>query len=128
MDGVFGEGVLSEVMNAFNIHRINVDSVDSGVTQVDADGDVTTARDTALDYRFSGDWNRCWMGAGPNTNTALNDLLDALVPERDYVFVVLNEPGFGGCAGGSRLAVTMGAGWSVGSHEMGHMVGGLADE
>src|SRR5690606_11183770 len=128
IDGVFGDGPLWESMNAFNIYRINTFSQDSGVTQVNATGGVTTARNTALDYRFSGLWNRCWMEAGPNTTTNLNDILDDLVPQRDYVFIVLNETSFGGCRNGSQLAVTLGANWTVGAHEMGHMIGNLCDE
>jgi len=128
MSGVFGEGPLWEDMNAFNIYRINADSTDSGVTQVDANGVVTVDRDTALDYRYSGVWDRCWMEPGPDTSTQLTAILNAQTPGWDYVFIVLNEPGFGGCAGGNQLAVTRTGNWPVGSHEMGHMVGGLADE
>jgi hypothetical protein len=128
MDGVFGDDALRETMNAFNIYRVNVDSTDQGVTQVDSNGNVTTARTTALDFRFSGVWDRCWMEWGPSTSSRLDALLDHAVPQRDYVFVVLNEPGFGGCAYGSVLAVTTSVTWPVGSHEMGHMVGALCDE
>ncbi len=126
--GVFRDDALRETMNAFNILRVNVDSTDQGVTQVDSKGKVTTARSTALDFRFSGDWNRCWMEWGPNSGTLLNGILNHAVPQRDYVFIVLNEPGFGGCAYGNVLAVTTGVGWTVGAHEMGHMVGALGDE
>ena len=128
VQGVFGDDALRETMNAFNILRVNLDSTDQGVTQVDANGKVTTARTTALDFRFSGDWNRCWMEWGPDTQTRMNDALNHAVPARDYVVVVLNEAGFGGCAYGNVLAITTGVGWTVGSHEMGHMVGGLGDE
>ena len=128
MNGVFANGLYREDMNAFNIYRINANSQDSGVTQVDANGNVTTARNTVLDYRFSGVWDRCWMEQGPNTNANLNALLSSLVPQYDFVFIVLNESGFGGCAGGGKLAITTAVNWNVGSHEMGHMVGGLADE
>lgn len=131
MSGVFSHDLYWEDANAFNIHRINTTSADSGVTLVDSTGAVTTARSTALDYRYSGRWARCWMEGGPNTDTRLNTILNNLTPGYDYVFVVLNEPGFGGCGGGNRLAVTMtggGGGWPTGSHEMGHMVGRLCDE
>jgi len=138
MQGVFGEGVFRETMSAFNIYRINANSVDSGVTQVDNNGNVIDAnnngtvtddvRNTALGYRFSGMWNRCWMEPGPNTNTLLNNILNNLVPQWDFVFIILNEPGFGGCRRGNTLAVTTSMGWTVGSHEMGHMIGDLGDE
>src|SRR5687768_13371502 len=39
--GVFNDGVYREDANAFNIHRINAASVDSGVTRVDSTGAVT---------------------------------------------------------------------------------------
>lgn len=131
MTGVFQHDLYWEDANAFNIHRINTTSTDSGVTLVDSVGNVTTARSTALGYRYSGRWDRCWMERGPNTDSRLNSILNNFTPGYDYVFIVLNEPGFGGCGGGNSLAVTMsggGAGWSTGSHEMGHMVGHLCDE
>lgn len=131
MNGVFAHDLYREDENAFNIYRVNANSVDAGVTQVDSTGAITTARNTAFDYHYSGIWARCWMEAGPNTWTRINSALNTLVPGWDYVFIVLNEPGWGGCGGGNALAVTMsggGAGWSTGAHEMGHMVGGLCDE
>ena len=128
IDQVFAEGPLWESMNAFNIYRVNTTSIDSGVTQVDAAGNVTTARNTALEYRYSGVWDRCWMEMGPNTWNLLTNILDNLTPGWDYVYVVLNETGFGGCRSGARLAVTLTSTWSVGAHEAGHMVGNLADE
>jgi len=130
---LFSKDLYDETMDAYNIYRINVNSTQSGVTKVNASGTVTTARNTALDYRYSGIWDRCWMEPGPNTATRLNNLLTTLVPQYNYVFIILNETGFGGCAGGGKLAITRGAddndpGWSTAAHEMGHMVGLLADE
>ncbi len=130
MKGVFSDDALRETMSAFNIYRVNADSVSSGVTQVNSTGAITVSRNTALDYHYSGIWGRCWMENGPNTESRLKTILDATVPQRDYVFVILNEPGFGGCSdGSSRLVVTNSSGdWTVAAHEMGHMVGALGDE
>jgi hypothetical protein len=128
MNDMFTKDLFRDSMNAFNIWRLNVNSTDSGVTQVDGSGNVTVARNTALDYRFSGSWSRCWMEAGPTTQIRLDALLNAYVPGADYVFIVLNEASSGGCRNGSRLAVTTGVGWTVCGHEMGHMVGNLGDE
>ena len=128
MQGVFNEGLFDEAANAFNIYRVNVNSTDSGVTQVDSNGNVTTTRNTALGYRFSGVWDRCWMELGPNTQTLTDNILNNLVPQRDFVFVILNQTGTGGCRRGNTLAVTNGVGWAVGAHEMGHMIGDLGDE
>ncbi len=120
--------VFRETMNAYNIFRINTVSAQSGVTTVDAQGNVTSAVNTFLDMRFSGIWDRCWMEWGPNTATTLNNTLNNLVPGWTQAFIVLNTTGFGGCAWGNVLGITRGVAWQVAGHEMGHMIGGLADE
>lgn len=130
---LFTKDLYDETMDAYNIYRINATSSQSGVTQVNASGTVTTAKNTALDYRYSGVWDRCWMEPGPTTATKLNTILTNLVPQYNYVFIILNEDSGGGCAGGGKLAITRGTsddnpGWATAAHEMGHMVGLLADE
>ncbi len=122
------DGAYREVMGAFNIFRVNANSVDSGITLVDTNGKVTTARNTAFDYHFSGMWNRCWMEKGPNTDANINAALNNLVPGWTHVFVVLNTASFGGCRRGNQLAITTGGDWTVAAHEMGHMIGDLGDE
>lgn len=117
-----------EIFNAVNIYRIDAISQDSGMTLVDSAGTVTTARNTALEYRYSGNWNRCWMEKGPNSDTITNNLLTSLCPQADQVIIVLNTTGQGGCARGNSLAVTRTAGWNVLAHEVGHMFGRLGDE
>jgi hypothetical protein len=130
MQGVFEHGVLRETMNAFNIFRVNLESNDSGVTQIDSNGNVTTSRDTALGYRYSGIWADCWMKPGPNTNSTMTSILNHAVPEWDYVFIILNETSGGGCRRGNTAAVTISnpTGWATGNHELSHMVGNLGDE
>jgi hypothetical protein len=129
LQGVFRNGdALAECMNAFNIIRINADSTHSGVTRVDQNGTVVTARTTYLDYRYSGIWSRCWMEPGPRTASALDSLKRTHAPWADYWVIVLNETGFGGCARGNTIAVTRAVDWTVIAHELGHMVGGLGDE
>jgi len=131
IQGVFDErrnGVYRETMNAFNLFRVNANSAQSGITTVDANGAVTNTVNTFLGYRFSGNWNRCWMEPGPNSNTTLQGTLDALVPGWTYAFIVLNTTSFGGCRRGNQLAVTVGGRWTVAAHEMGHLVGNLGDE
>ncbi|MBK8099418.1 MAG: VCBS repeat-containing protein [Planctomycetes bacterium] len=128
MNQLFNMDVYRDAANAFNIWRVNVNSVNSGVTQVNSSGTVTVARNTALDYRYSGVWSRCWMEPGPNTSTRLANLLATTVPGAEYVFIVLNESGFGGCRRGNTLSVTLSSNANVCAHEMGHMVGNLGDE
>jgi len=121
-------GAYREIMGAFNIFRVNANSVQSGVTTVDANGNVTNNVNTFFGYRFSGDWNRCWMEPGPNTNATLTNTLNNLVPGWNYAFVILNTASFGGCRRGNQLAITRGGTWTVAAHEMGHMIGDLGDQ
>jgi hypothetical protein len=117
-----------EILNALNVFRVNTYSVDSGVTQVNAGGTVTTSRSTALEYRYSGVWGRCWMEGGPNTDARIASTLAAVCPQADIVFLVLNETSGGGCKTGNRFTVTLASSWSTVSHEFGHLFGKLGDE
>lgn len=117
-----------EVLNAINLFRINTFAQDNGVTQVNSSGNVTTSRRTALDYRYSGIWSRCWMEGGPTTGQLFANLTSSLCPQADLTITVLNETGFGGCAGGSNFTITLGVDWTVVAHEFGHRPGGQGDE
>ncbi|HKR48554.1 MAG TPA: M64 family metallopeptidase [Pseudonocardiaceae bacterium] len=140
LGSVFGQDYFYEDASAWNIFRVNLESNDSGVTRrvydehgtpADPSDDTitsTTARDTALDIIYSGSWSHCWLEYGPNTETRLQAALTTWVPDYDFVLIVLNEPGFGGCGGGGRAHVTLGSDWTVIAHEFGHGLGGLADE
>lgn len=132
MDEVFRRDYFYEDAQAFNVYRVNLISQDSGVTRhtYDSNGNLvsTDPKNTALDTIFTGSWDRCWMEDGPNTMSRLNAALSMWVPDWDFILIILNESGFGGCARGSRLYVTRGAGWQVTAHEFGHGFGSLADE
>jgi hypothetical protein len=140
MDGVFGRDYFFEDASAWNIFRVNLESVDSGIsmrvydehgTPADASDDTITSdvtRNTALGIIFSGSWAHCWLEYGPNSGTLIQNALDAWVPDGSFVLIVLNTMGFGGCGGGGRAHVTLGSGWDVIAHEFGHGLGGLADE
>ena len=128
MGDLLAKDVHPEILNAINIFRINTFSKESGVTRVNGNGAVTSTKDTALGYRFSGDWNRCWMEPGPGTTAAIDALVNSLIPEANVKAVVLNTGSFGGCARGSHFAVTRGVDWTVFAHEFGHFFGGQGDE
>jgi hypothetical protein len=140
INGVFGHDYFYEDAQAFNIYRVNLISVDSGVSQrrydekgTPADGSddtiiSTTIRNTALGYIYSGSWAHCWLENGANTSTLVQNALNKWVPDYNLVVIILNEPGFGGCGGGGFQIVTLGSNWSVMAHEFGHGTGGLADE
>ena len=132
MAGVFGRDYFYEDSQAFNVFRVNLFSNDSGVTThtYDTSGNLIDQvnRDTALDTIYTGQWSRCWMENGPNTNTRLTNALTRWVPDWDFVLIVLNTTDFGGCKRGNRLYVTRGVGWNVIAHEFGHGFASLADE
>jgi hypothetical protein len=121
-------GAYREIMGAFNLFRVNAVSAQSGITTVDSTGAVTNTVNTFLGYRYSGNWNRCWMEPGPNSNTTLANTLDNLVPGWTHAFIILNTTSGGGCRRGNQLAITRGSTWTTAAHEMGHMIGDLGDE
>jgi hypothetical protein len=131
LNDFFHRDIHPEILNAMNVYRINTFSVDSGVTQVDSNGMVTLSRDTALAYRYSGLWKRCWMEGRtnePSTTTLIEDIVNVLLPETDVIAVVLNQGGPGGCSGSVRFAVTRLSPWSTFAHEFGHFFGKQGDE
>lgn len=140
LDGVFGNDYFYEDASAWNIFRVNLESVDSGISTrmynpqgtPDDGSDDTVASETILNTSlgmiFSGSWAHCWMEYGANTETRITNALSTWVPDAQFVLIVLNSAGFGGCGGGGRAHVTLGVGWDVIAHEFGHGVGGLSDE
>ena len=139
-NGVFGNDFFSENQNGFNVYRLNLSSVDSGVSQrvydehgtpTDASDDTivsTTMKNTALKYIWSGSWSHCWLEGSANTGTLVQNALNTYVPNYDYVVVILNQNSFGGCGGGGFQVVPRGVTWPVLAHEYGHGIGGLWDE
>ncbi len=110
----------------FNVWQVNVTSTESGV---DNDPTKGVAKDTALDMGF---W--C-QGRDANTERLLcvNETkakeFAALAPQADQVIALGNTLKYGG-AGGS-VATASGANAQAGQiaiHELGHSIGGLADE
>jgi len=137
--GVFGHDYYSEDASAYNIFRINLESVDSGVSvrtydekgTVDPSDDTIaseTIRNTALGMIFNGSWSHCWLEYGTNTEALLQAAINKWAPDANEILVVLNNPNYGGCGGGGRAHVPMGVDWTVIAHEFGHGIGGFADE
>ena len=140
VSGVFGNDFYRENQNAFNVYRLNLVSVDSGVSQkrydehgtpTDASDDTVislTIKNTALKYIFSGSWAHCWLEGSADTGTLVENAINASLSRYDYVAVVLNEDRHGGCGGGGFQVVPRGVNWQVMAHEFGHGVGALWDE
>jgi hypothetical protein len=128
--GLFAQDFFAANRPAFNVLRVNLVSVDSEVSTKTYSGTTFTTvnRDTALGAYFNGDWAHCWVEDGPDTATRLEQALSVWAPEYNLVFVLLNNPGFGGCGGGGRITAPMGIDWTLVAHELGHGLGGLADE
>ena len=140
LEGVFGRDYFFEDLSAWNIFRVNLESVDSGIstrvydekgTPADGSDDTITSdvtRNTALGIIFSGSWSHCWLEYSATSDTRIINALNTWVPDYNFVLIVLNTAGFGGCGGGGRAHVTLGSGWDVIAHEFGHGLGGLPDE
>lgn len=130
------DNVLAELKPAFNVYRVNMNSDNAGVTQYTctADGDggcrqSSVSRSTAFNFQYSGCWKCCWMQKSSDTDTRINNALAAAgLAGADYVVMILNETGFGGCSYGRVLSITKTTTNQVLFHELGHSVGGLADE
>ena len=121
INGVFNHDFYKDNLKAFNVYRIDVASKDSGVSKPNA------TKDTAFKTIYSGDWSRCWIEESNSTSGLLNAAL-SIIPKYDFVLLIENESGFGGCRRGNRLYVTNGVDWDVVAHEYGHGIGGLFDE
>src|SRR5262249_38243889 len=95
VNGVFGHDFYRENHNAFNVYRVNLISVDSGVSQrvydehgtpADASDDTiksTTMKNTALKYIWSGSWAHCWLEGSADTSALVNAALTKWVPHYD---------------------------------------------
>ncbi|AZJ35650.1 hypothetical protein D6T69_09015 [Tenacibaculum singaporense] len=128
------DNVLSELQDAFNVYRVNLNSSQSGVTQYTCDNDdcssnPASSRNTALNFKYSGCWNCCWMSKSSNTDSKINNALNTVgLSGAEFVVVILNESGFGSCSYGKVLSITKSTSNNVLLHELGHSVGKLADE
>jgi hypothetical protein len=115
-----------DIQCAFNIHRVDVSSTDSGADDPAACGAGTTAA-TYFDGTFCAD-GVIQRLTGVNSTTVTN-VLNAQVPNWDQAIVIINSPIRGGSGGQIATATTGGADFlDVIIHEMGHSAFGLADE
>ena len=120
VNGVLAHDVYGDNRRAFNVYRVDLVSAESGVST------PTKSKDTALGLIYTGKWKSCWINPSPQSAA----LIKAATKGIDYNFVLLicNESGFGGCQSGKRMYITSGIKWDLVAHEYGHAVGGLFDE
>ncbi len=108
----------------FNIHTVFRASQESGADHPDASPPIY--RNTAYDASYNtGGTPRClYIG---NTSLALADA--ALAPATEgRILVMVNDSRYGGCASTFAVSYTGSQMSEVQIHEMGHSIGGLADE
>lgn len=129
------DNVLAELQDALNVYRVNMNSTDAGVTvytcgeNASCTAQTAVNRNTPFKMRYSGCWDCCWMAKSGDTDSKINAALTAVgLAGAEYVVMILNQSGFGGCSYGSVLSVTKSTSNNVLFHELGHSVGGLADE
>lgn len=108
----------------FNVHTVFRASNESGADHPDASPPIV--RDTVYDASYNtGGTARCLYIK--NTSLALADA--ALAPANEgRVLVLVNDSRYGGCAGTFAVSYNGVSMTEVQIHEMGHSVGGLADE
>ena len=125
--GVITRDPYPRYKNYFNVHRVNVLSVESGADAVPEN----IFRDTALDaqYFFDGATERLLYINETKANNALNAGLTDAGFNADIRLLTVNDTRYGG--GGGTYAVYAGGNGSateVALHELGHSFNGLADE
>ncbi len=116
---------LSNYKTFFNVHRVDVLSVDQGVDNDPVQG---VLKNTALDMGF---WcNDVERALCVNVSKALTEANSA--PQRDQVLALANSTKYGGVGYPSNnlgtLAAANGAALEIALHEFGHSFAKLADE
>ena len=136
---VFASDYFNEDAAAWNIRRINLESVDSGVStrkwdlhgtpnDLSDDTHKDDIRDTALNIISNGQWWHHWLEYGDDTRDHIQAAIDKFAPGASFRLIIVNSPLVGGRRREDTLMVTIQEGWSTIAHEMGHGLGDLEDE
>jgi hypothetical protein len=110
--------------NYYNVHTVFRASTDSGASHPDATPPIVRNTAYGAQYNFGGT-DRCLYIT--NTSRALADA--ALAPANEgRVLVFVNDSRYGGCASTFAVSYNGSSMDEVQIHELGHSLGGLADE
>ncbi len=112
---------------AVNFYRVNIESDDSGVDKPAACYGTAVNKNTYLDAHYCGGGiQRCiWSSNIPLVQTTATNT----TTNWHFVIVLVNDTESGGCAGGNITFSSTGANLEqIVMHELGHAIGGLADE
>ncbi|MEE8168977.1 MAG: M64 family metallopeptidase, partial [Phycisphaerae bacterium] len=114
----------ANLMCAFNVWRVNVVSLDSGIDRPS----LSLFYNTELDVRFgdpaAGETERCIRSDSPQKI----DEAASHAPAANLIVVLANTSFHGGCAPGIVYSGTGPGWWGTFIHELSHRIGGLADE
>lgn len=114
----------SQHMQSFNIWKVNVLSAEPGIDHPSTGIVKNTALDCTFGNPANGSAERCITSASPDKCiTAAN-----YAPAYDAIIVLVNEKDPGGCASGMVFCTISEGFAAVITHELGHTIGGLADE
>ena len=139
MRGVFLRDAFNEDVGAWNIRRVNLESIDSGAstrtwdlkgTPSNLSDDTMTENinDTALNIISNGEWWHNWFENSSNTQSNIDAAIAKWAPGADFILIVVNSTLPGGLRSGNVLKVTTQESAAVIAHEFGHGFGNLADE
>jgi IgA peptidase M64/S-layer family protein len=124
--GVFAQEPYKEYQRYFNVHRIDVISMQSGADHPDRTPQVFV--NTAFDATYNcGNIQRLICV----NSTKVFNVVNSSTPStayRDVVVVIVNDPEYGGSGGGVSVASVHEAAVELVLHEVGHSFGLLADE
>ncbi len=118
---IFSQTPFREYKSYFNIYRVDVISNESGADHPDLGRFVDTALDSS--YSCAG-IQRLICSDG----IKVFDAVGYAPVAADIIFVVVNDPDYGGSGGSFSVFSTHAAGSELALHEIGHSFGGLADE
>lgn len=111
---------------AINVHRVDVNSTDSGAADPAACGGTGATPKTYFDAKFCSD-GQIRRLLQVNTATALN-VSSTQVPAVEMTFVVVNSTTYGGSGGQVAVFSKDPNSMEIAVHEMGHTAFALADE
>lgn len=121
VDAIFETAPFDRLRAAINVHRVNVESTDSGA------GDLCAGISRATFFTSNYCGRKIPHLLVADTTVALETALDE-VPTMNATLLLVNSDRYGGSGGAVPVCSVASAAFNVALHEMGHSHFGLADE